>query len=260
MANKETGKSRIDIYLVEKGFCPSRTKAQELITAGAVSIKQGLKMRPVKAASELVNEDDAFEILIQKNPYDRYVSRGGIKLEKAIKYLNLSVDGFKVLDVGISTGGFADCLLQNGVSHVLGIDVGHNQLSLKLKSDPRIALLEGVNAREIHQDERVKKMKPTDGFDLIVVDVSFISLTLVLPSVLKLLKTGGKVLALVKPQFEVGPEGLGKGGIVKDAQLFSDVEKKVKACVNSENRKVMSYFESELEGKDGNKEFFIFIS
>lgn len=253
-------KTRIDVYMVEKGFAPSRNKAQELINAGLVSVRENVNVKAIKNPSELIDELSSPEILIQKNPFDRYVSRGGIKLERALMHVSLPVDGLKILDVGISTGGFSDCLLQNGAAFILGVDVGHNQLSLKLKNDPRIQSIEGVNAREIHQDEKVKKMMPEGGFDMAVIDVSFISLKLILPSVFKLINQSGRILALVKPQFEVGPEGLGKNGIVKDLRLYEQVKASIESCVYENGKKVISYFESELEGKDGNKEFFIFIS
>lgn len=253
-------KTRIDVYMVEKGYAPSRTKAQELIDSGLVSIKDNMSLKAIKNSSELIDESLNVEVVIQKNPFEKYVSRGGVKLEKALNKLGASVQNANVLDVGISTGGFSDCLLQNGAASVLGVDVGHNQLSLKLKSDPRIKLLEGVNAREIHKHSEVKKLSPPKGFDFIVIDVSFISLTLVLPSVVNLLKDGGNILALVKPQFEVGPDGLGKNGIVKDEGLYVQVQQNIQKCVENLSRKTLLYFESDLEGKDGNKEFFIYIS
>jgi 23S rRNA (cytidine1920-2'-O)/16S rRNA (cytidine1409-2'-O)-methyltransferase len=252
-------KTRIDIYLVEKGFFPSRTKAQDAIKAGSVSLKEGEKIRLITIPSELMDDDRPAEILIQKSSVDRYVSRAGLKLDRALNFLQLNVEDWNVLDVGISTGGFSDCLLQRGASSIVGIDVGHNQLSLKIKANPRVRLFEGVNAREIHKNENVLKTKPAEGFNLVVVDVSFISLTLVLPSVMQLLHAEGLILALVKPQFEVGPEGLGKNGIVKNEKLYGQVQQKIEECVKSLGGMDIRYFESELEGKDGNKEFFIFF-
>jgi 23S rRNA (cytidine1920-2'-O)/16S rRNA (cytidine1409-2'-O)-methyltransferase len=252
-------KVRIDIYLVEKGFAPSRTKAQDLIKAGMVFIREQLNPRLVESANELIDEAHAPEILVQKNPMDKYVSRAGFKLEGALEHLQLSVESLIVLDVGISTGGFSDCLLQRGALRIIGIDVGHNQLSPRLKSDPRIQCLEGINAREIHINDDVLEHVPPKGFHLAVIDVSFISLTLVLPSVINLVRRWGHVLALVKPQFEVGPEGLGKNGIVKDESLYLGVKQKIEKLAQDLDLIVKDYFPSQIEGKDGNKEFFIYL-
>lgn len=252
-------KTRIDVYMVEKGISPSRTKAQDLIRAGLVSLKHNGQLKTVHNSSELVEEDLLPEVVIQKSTLDKYASRAGLKMDSALSHLGLSVEGFHVLDVGMSTGGFTDCLLQQGAADVVGVDVGHNQLSLKLKNDPRVKSLEGVNARELHLQNEVLALKPSFGFDLAVIDVSFISLTLVLPSVVKLLRSEGHCLALVKPQFEVGPEGLGKNGIVKDPSLYTSVQKKITNTAELLNANSITYFSSELEGKDGNKEFFIYF-
>ncbi len=256
-------KMRIDIYMVEKGFSPSRTKAQDLIKAGLVALRvsgSSVQTKTVMLPSELVDEEQLPQIVIQRSPLDKYVSRAGLKMESALERLSLDVDGFQILDVGISTGGFSDCLLQRGAKNILGVDVGHNQLSLKLKSDPRVKSLEGVNAREIHLHPQVLEFAPNLGFDLVVVDVSFISLSLILPSVVNLVKKSkGSCLALVKPQFEVGPQGLGKNGIVKDKELYHAVRDKILKIVSELGARQTQYFESELEGKDGNQEFFVFF-
>lgn len=251
-------RTRIDIFLAQKGMVPSRTKAQDLIKQGLVSVRENMTTRAVLSSSELIDELLAPEIIIQKSSLDKYVSRAGLKMEGALAHLQLQVDGWHALDVGISTGGFTDCLLQRGVASVLGVDVGHNQLSPRLRSDPRIRCLEGVNAREIHTQSEVLLLAPKAGFNLAAIDVSFISLTLVLPSVAELVKPWGFVLALVKPQFEVGPAGLGKGGIVTDESLYAEVEKKMKSCVADCGLQLKDYFGSSIEGKDGNKEFFLF--
>ena len=257
-------KTRIDIYMVEKGFSPSRTKAQDLIKAGLVAIRMpgasANETRAIINSSELVDEDQIPQIVIQSSHLNKYVSRAGLKMEAALERLRLDVTNFTVLDVGISTGGFSDCLLQRGARQILGVDVGHNQLSLKLKSDPRVKSIEGVNAREIHTNTHVLELAPTAGFELVVIDVSFISLSLVLPSVVKLIhKTKGSCLALVKPQFEVGPQGLGKNGIVKDKELYHAVRDKVLGAIKELGGLEIDYFESELEGKDGNQEFFVYF-
>ena len=172
----------------------------------------------------------------------------------ALEATSLDVQGFRVLDVGISTGGFTDCLLQKGASEVVGLDVGHNQLDWKLKTDSRVKSFEGVNARAIPADLF------TGDFDLVVIDVSFISLTLVLFEALRFLKNGGFLLALIKPQFEVGREEVGKGGIVKDPLLHSRVQDKIMEFCKKDNGVFLELkiFESPIEGTDGNKEFFIF--
>jgi len=168
------------------------------------------------------------------------------------------VANLQVLDVGISTGGFSDCLLQKGAAQILGVDVGHGQLHSSLVHHPRLKHLEGLNAREIDQNPEVKALMPEGGFDLIVMDVSFISISLIIPKLSPLLKAGGHLLSLVKPQFEVGHKGLGKGGLVKDPGLYSVVEDKVRSLCQSSGMSVKDYFNSPIEGKDGNREFFIF--
>lgn len=251
-------KVRLDVYLVEKGFCPSRTKAQDSIKAGLVTLTVEGQTRTVLAPSEMIDDIRPPQISVQKSLSDKYVSRGGVKLEGALSLLQLGVEDFHVLDIGLSTGGFTDCLLQRGARHVVGVDVGHNQLAAKLKSDPRLKWFEGVNAREINKNLSILAAQPEHGFDLVVIDVSFISLTLILPGLKDLIRDNGAVLALVKPQFEVGPEGLGKGGIVRDEKLYGDVFQKIEDCVLSLGGRSLRYFESEIEGKDGNKEFFIY--
>ncbi len=249
-------KKRLDLLLVEKGLVPSRTKAQDLIRAGHVWVGDSAQLKPLTVVSALIDEES--EIEIRRSELDRYVSRGGLKLEGALKKLNLSVKGLEVLDVGLSTGGFSDCLLQSGAQRVVGVDVGHSQLHPYLQTNSKLISLEGVNARELHSNSQVLAVKPEAGWDLVVVDVSFISLTLVLPAIVSVLKPQGLVLALVKPQFEVGPEGLGKGGVVKDISLYLQVETKIREKCLELNLKVRDYLESAIEGKDGNREFFVF--
>jgi 23S rRNA (cytidine1920-2'-O)/16S rRNA (cytidine1409-2'-O)-methyltransferase len=245
-------KTRIDVHLVEKGLAPSRTKAQELIRNGLVSVRTKNGERPILQASELDYEGD---LLIRQDPLVRYVSRGGVKLESALKQVGLDVRGFRILDVGMSTGGFSDCLLQAGAALSVGIEVGHGQLSPRLLADPRVICLEGVNARHLQGDRRFLDRLPQGGFDLAVIDVSFISLTHVLPPIQAYTR---RTLALVKPQFEVGPENLIEG-IVKDEKCFEWVEKKIRDLCSQMGKRVDAYFPSSLEGKDGNKEFFVFL-
>jgi 23S rRNA (cytidine1920-2'-O)/16S rRNA (cytidine1409-2'-O)-methyltransferase len=251
-------KTRIDIYLVQKGLAPSRTKAQELIQSGLVSLQFGNQLKQVISANELVDESQAPQVILQKNELEKYVSRAGVKLAKALDKVQFNVEGLKILDVGISTGGFTDCLLQRGADSIVGVDVGQNQISPKLKNDPRVKLLEKVNARNLHENPDVLKGNFDKGFHLVVIDVSFISLQKVLPSVLQLVKPWGYVLALVKPQFEVGAENLNKNGIVVNPQLFDSLKDSMISFCNLNGLKVIDYFESALEGKDGNQEFFIY--
>ncbi|MEO7392315.1 MAG: TlyA family RNA methyltransferase, partial [Ramlibacter sp.] len=181
----------------------------------------------------------------------RYVSRGGLKLEGALKASGVAVAGRACLDVGQSTGGFTDCLLQQGASRVTGVDVGTGQLHDKLRSDPRVVALEKINARELTSEQ------VGDDFNLVVGDLSFISSTLVLPALVPLLKTGGMLLMLVKPQFELQPGQVGKRGIVTDASLYAVVEKRLRDCCAELGLDVLGWYDSPVKGGDGNREFFV---
>ncbi len=248
---------RADVYLVEKGFVPSRNQAQELIVRGKVFlIGPDGKKRVVSKPS--VKIEFGAKIHIDQDPEDvKFVSRGGLKMKGALEKVELDVRGFHALDIGISTGGFTECLLQSGASSVVGLDVGHDQLATKLKKDPRVQLLEGINARDLSQVPLIA-LNNGSKYDLCVIDVSFISLTLVLPEAIQYLKESAPLLALVKPQFEVGREGLGKNGIVKDALLYRDVEEKIRQACGACGMTVEDYFESPIEGSDGNREFFVY--
>jgi len=249
-------KKRLDVFLVEKGWASSRTHAQELIEAGQVFLNEGAQKKELKKASLAVTEDAA--VTVEAGPANRFVSRGGLKLEGALEHLQLSVQGLKVLDVGISTGGFTDCVLQKGAEFVLGVDVGHGQVHPQLLKNPRLKVIEGINARNLSHETFVQQSVPAEKFDLIVMDVSFISISLIIPELSSFLKTEGRLLSLVKPQFEVGVDGLAKGGIVKDSGLFADVEKKIRKVCEENSFHVLDYFSSPILGKDGNKEFFVY--
>lgn len=251
-------KIRLDLYLVEKGFALSRTQAQDLILAGQVFLYDGKSKKALTKASFAVDLEAHPQIHVETGPANRYVSRGGLKLEGALAHVGLSVQGLDALDVGISTGGFTDCLLQQGASYVLGVDVGHGQVSLMLKDHPRLKVIEGINARTLSKDPSLLDQIPANKFDLIVMDVSFISIEMILPELAVLLKPTGHLLSLVKPQFEVGVDGLAKGGIVKDASLYPIVEEKIRTSCTQNGFAVIDYFASPIEGKDGNHEFFIF--
>lgn len=204
----------------------------------------------IKKPSEIFSPETLFRV--KDGALSQYVSRGGEKMAGALKASGLNVKGLRVLDVGISTGGFTDCLLQHGAQSVIGLDVGHNQIDWKIRNDPRVKSFEGINARQIPPE-----LVP-EPVDLIVVDVSFISLTLVLGEALKFLKKGGFVLALIKPQFEVGRDDVGKGGLVKDPLLHRQVQEKIEAFCVELGLESLEIFDSPIEGADGNKEFFIF--
>ncbi|MBX2987914.1 MAG: TlyA family RNA methyltransferase [Bdellovibrionaceae bacterium] len=246
---------RLDQFLVEQGLAPSRTRARDLIEAGQVSRLTAQGREVLRKASLEIAEDERLEIA--EGEADRFVSRGGLKLAGALGRISLDPRGLAVLDVGQSTGGFSDCLLQAEAALVVGVDVGRDQLHPRLRSHPRLKFFEGINARDLRGRDEVRGMFPQGSADLIVMDLSFISQTLVFPVLDFFARPGTRLLSLVKPQFEVGPSGLGKGGIVKDPLLYDEVERKMKQALTGAGWKVLSYFESPLTGKDGNKEFFI---
>ncbi|KZE34287.1 TlyA family RNA methyltransferase [Crenobacter luteus] len=246
---------RADLLLVERGLAASRTAAQNLIDAGRVTVLEAGRARPV-AKSSLKLAPDA-ELAVAPDPSDRYVSRGGLKMEGALQEAGLDVAGLSVLDVGISTGGFTDCLLQAGAARVVGVDVGHGQLAARLADDARVTLFEGVNARALDA-ATILAANGGQPFDLMVCDVSFISLTLVLPSALPLVRPGGHLLSLVKPQFEVGRAGVGRGGLVRDPALYPLVRRKIEDALVELSARPLAWFDSPIKGGDGNREFFVF--
>jgi len=233
---------RIDLALVQRGLSPSREQAKRLIMAGEVFLGEELITKP----GWLVRQD---AILRVKEP-PRFVGRGGFKLEGALEHFHLSVEGLVAMDVGASTGGFTDCLLQRGAQKVYAFDVGTNQMVWKLRSDPRVVCRENFNVRHL---------QPTDmpeTVDFIVADVSFISLTLVLPGALSVLKPGGQALVLVKPQFELSREEIGKGGIVREPELHAKACARIQTFVeNHAELEWKGITESSIQGTDGNREF-----
>lgn len=246
---------RADLLLVHLGLAASRTAAQRLIEAGRVSWRAVDGPRPVRRASQTVPE--GCELLVATDAEaDRYVSRGGWKLHGALAETGVSAQDKVCLDVGQSTGGFTDCLLQAGAAQVIGVDVGHGQLHRRLQGASQVVCIEGCNARHIDRAS-LGPYIPAAGFALIVGDVSFISLTLILPRLPALLAKGGSMLLLVKPQFEVGPEHLGKGGIVRNADLYAGVEDKLRQCAAACGLRVRGWLASPITGGDGNHEFFI---
>ncbi len=245
---------RADQLLVERGLAASRSQAQRLIASGVQwRLGAGAFRRVAKNGDEL---PDGAELVLLDDAEARYVSRGGLKLEGALKATGWPVTGWRCLDVGQSTGGFTDCLLALGATQVVGIDVGHGQLHARIRQDARVVCIEGFNARELQAgDARIPEA--ARGFDLIVGDVSFISLTLVLPGVVTLLRPRGRLLMLVKPQFELQPGQVGKGGIVRDEALFALVEARIREACTAAGLQVQAWLDSPIEGGDGNREFFV---
>ncbi len=238
-------RERIDKLLVERGLAPSRTRAQALVMAGVVLVDE----QRVEKSSEMFETTAQIRVKGADDPAMRYVGRGGLKLEAALSEFKVDVKGFVCLDVGASTGGFTDCLLQHGAARVVAIDVGHNQLDWRLRTDPRVEAREGINARHLSPEDF------TENFDLAVMDVSFISATKVLPAIVPLLKTEGRMILLIKPQFEVGRGEVGKGGIVTDPQKHARVVEEVNHTARTLGLHPLGVIESPITGADGNVEF-----
>jgi len=254
---------RVDQLLVHRQLASTRSQAQRLIAGGVQWLSGDVWKRVIKNGDEV---PETAEIRLLDDSEARYVSRGGLKLEGALQTIGLKVTGLHCLDVGQSTGGFTDCLLQQGVAQVVGVDVGQGQLHPQLRDDERVLCLEKINARSLNATEliaahaisaRAEGQFSTE-FDLIVGDLSFISQTLVLPAVVPLLKPGGSLLMLVKPQFELQPGQVGKGGIVTDPAMYAIVEERVRAAHEMLGLNVQAWFESPVQGGDGNHEFFIY--
>ncbi|HEX7312849.1 MAG TPA: TlyA family RNA methyltransferase [Pyrinomonadaceae bacterium] len=238
-------RERVDRLLVERGLAPTRTRAQALVMAGRVLAGE----RRVEKPSETFPPDAPLRVRGGDDPAARYVGRGGLKLEKALAEFRIDPTGMTCLDVGASTGGFTDCLLQRGARRVVAVDVGHNQIDWRLRTDPRVEVREGVNARHLTTEEF------EEHFDLAVMDVSFISATKVLPAIVPLLKEGGRVVVLIKPQFEVGKGEVGKGGIVRDPAQHARVVEEVNSAARALGLTVAGVTDSPITGADGNREF-----
>ncbi len=248
-------KKRVDVSLVEWGFFESRNKAQAAIEEGLVSIEN---KKILKSNQEIEFSEEIKPLVrVESGKSNRYVSRGGIKMEGALQKTGIEVKGLRVLDVGISTGGFSDCLLQNGAKEIVGVDVGHKQIHPSLLSHKNLHVYEGFHINNLDKDFFIRENLDPE-FDLVVCDVSFNSIRNVLPHVNSFLKTDGTALFLVKPQFELSREDLGKGGIVKDISHFQKVEKLVRSLFEDFNYTILDYFESSIAGSDGNREFFIY--
>jgi 23S rRNA (cytidine1920-2'-O)/16S rRNA (cytidine1409-2'-O)-methyltransferase len=238
-------KLRLDRLLVERGLVESRERGQAMIIAGQVLVNGQKKDK----AGSLVPADADIRILGEKMPY---VSRGGLKLEMALSEFKIDVSGRIVLDVGASTGGFTDCLLQHGANKVYAVDVGYGQMAWKVRQDSRVVVIERTNIREI--DPAVIPEKA----DIVVIDVSFISLDKVIPSVLRFLNPGAEIIALIKPQFEVGKGQVGKGGIVRDEAARTGAVEKVRTAFQNNGLEVKGIIPSPITGQDGNVEYLIY--
>lgn len=236
---------RIDKLLVQRGLADSRTKAQALVMAGVVLVDEQRIDKPsdsfpVNAEIRIKGSDD---------PSSRYVGRGGLKLEAALREFQIDATGLDCLDIGASTGGFTDCLLQHGARQVVSLDVGHNQIDWRLRTDPRVEVREGVNARYLTPGDF------QNSFDLIVMDVSFISATKIFSAIIPLLTADGRLIVLIKPQFEVGRGEVGKGGIVRDPEKHARVIEEVNQAAKELGLLAQNVIESPLRGADGNVEF-----
>jgi 23S rRNA (cytidine1920-2'-O)/16S rRNA (cytidine1409-2'-O)-methyltransferase len=240
-------RERIDKLLLERGLVASREAGRARILAGDVLVDE----RPVTKAGSLV--DGAASIRFRSPPAP-YASRGGVKLEKALREFHIEVAGKIALDVGASTGGFTDCLLQHGAARVFAVDVGYGQLDWKLRSDPRVVVLEKTNVRHLEIDAL------PEPINLATIDVSFISLKLVLPALKRLLEPGAHVVALIKPQFEVGKGEVGKGGVVRSAEDHHRVVEQIHTAAAALGFQPHGVIESPLLGAKGNKEFLIHLT
>jgi len=238
-------KSRLDQLLVGQGVFPSREQARRAILAGQVKVGTRIAAKP----SELLDAGAAISV----KPTRKYVGRGALKLESALNHFQIDVQGKTVLDIGASTGGFTDCMLQRGAEKVYAVDVGYGQLDWKLRNDPRVTVLEQINARFLTRDQIQELV------DICVIDVSFISLTLILANAFTSLKPAGLILALIKPQFELKRSDVGKGGIIRDPHLHQKAQDKIVSFVNYLGHVVTGIAPAAIKGADGNQEFFACI-
>ncbi|MFH1983648.1 MAG: TlyA family RNA methyltransferase [Pseudomonadota bacterium] len=236
------GKTRIDLLMVQRGLAPSRQRAQALLMSGAVLVDG----RSVEKSGTVVDVGADIQLKGSDHPY---VSRGGLKLKAAIDAFGLDVAGLVCLDVGASTGGFTDCLLKHGAAHVHAVDVGYGQIAWSLRQDPRVSVVERTNIRNMADDALPAPV------DLITIDTSFISLRIVVPAALRFLNPGGKIVALIKPQFEVGRGMVGKGGVVRDPALHEQVVRDLTAVFQHLGLRIRPVVPSPVLGPKGNREF-----
>ena len=239
-------KSRLDVALLEQGLVPSREQARGLIMAGQVYVNNQKADKP----GAQVSSSDHLEIRGNKLPF---VSRGGLKLDKAVRSFHLCLKDMIAMDIGASTGGFTDCMLQNGAKKVYAVDVGYGQLAWKLRTDPRVINMERTNIRHVTQEQIPEKL------DFFSVDVAFISLRLVLPVGMELLKDGGTAVCLIKPQFEAGRERVGKKGVVRDPKVHQDVVESICTYVKEIGFTISGLDYSPVKGPEGNIEYLLYI-
>ncbi|MGY2462979.1 TlyA family RNA methyltransferase [Vreelandella sulfidaeris] len=244
---------RLDQLLVSQGLTSSRTRAQRLIRHGRVRLAENGK--PLTKVSEKWPEDTCFEM--EDDAEERYVSRAGLKLEAVLIALELRFEDCIVLDIGQSTGGFTDCALRFGACHVIGVEVGHGQLAAELRNDPRVTCLEGLNARSMSNAKALNSLLTVQPIDSAVMDVSFISQTLIIPEIAALLPAGGQLISLVKPQFELTPGALDKRGIVRNAKHYAEVEANIRSACAACALAIHHWQESPITGGDGNREFLL---
>jgi len=237
---------RLDRLLVERGLAPTREKARRLILAGEVLVNE----TPAEKPGSMIASDVVMRL---RHPAPPYVGRGGEKLVSALVDLGIEVKELQVLDLGASTGGFTDCMLQEGASHVTALDVGKGQLDWKLRADERVTVIEGVNARHLEPEDFSVR------FDLVTVDVAFISLTKILPVIPPLLGRGGRILALVKPQFELSREEIDPGGVVRDVQKHLRAVTGVMNAARDSGMAIENVVASRITGAEGNREFFLLM-
>jgi 23S rRNA (cytidine1920-2'-O)/16S rRNA (cytidine1409-2'-O)-methyltransferase len=243
-------KVRLDKLMLQRGLATSRERAQALVLAGRVLVNE----QKIEKSGATVDEEAALRILGDDMPY---VSRGGLKLERAIEHWHINVNGKVCMDIGASTGGFTDCLLQNSAAQVIAVDTGYGQIDMKLRNDPRVRLLEKTNARYLTSEQLWPDVIERSPISLVAMDVSFISATLVLPAVVQCASDGFELVLLVKPQFEVGRENVGKGGIVRDADAQQMAVERVQTAVAELGGTEIDVIESPILGTEGNREFLL---
>ena len=249
---------RADQLLVERGLAASRSQAQRLIASG---VQWRLPSHPWQRVEKNGSDLSVHcELQLMDEAERRFVSRGGLKLAGALAATSISPEGKQCLDIGQSTGGFTDCLLQMGAARVVGVDVGHGQLHDSLRHHPRVVCIEKCHARDMAAPlSPLADHTPAEGWELLVADLSFISLTLVLPSIALLMTNRSDALLLVKPQFELQPADIGKGGLVKDAALYVQVQDRLTTACKDAGLDVVNWLDSPVAGGDGNREFFIHV-
>ena len=247
LSNILKNKSRLDVIIVEKGFIKSRQRAKAVIMAGKVLVDD----YPVDKPGALIKNEAKIIVKIDDNPF---VSRGGLKLEKALKSIPVSVKDLTCLDIGASTGGFTDCLLQNGAAKVYAVDVGYGQFEWSLRQDPRVVVIERTNIRHMPYEKISEKV------DIVVADTSFISLKIVIPSAEKFMRHDTQILALIKPQFEAGKKNVGKGGVVKDSKIRKEVIQDLEIFFKERGYDVNQIVPSPILGPKGNKEYIISLN